>query len=77
MAGKPRTPPDQLEQWQKRLRAATDAMHQLREQAMEAELAFRATVNDAFDAGLSSTPIVEATGLSLGRIYQIKRGTRR
>jgi hypothetical protein len=77
MAGKPRLSPDALAEWQLKLSAAAEDMHKLRENAMDAELRLRALINDAFDAGLSVTPICEATGMSLGRVYQIKRGTRR
>jgi len=77
MAGKPRLAPDQLTDWQSRLATAAAELHRLRGDAQEAELELRATILEAFAAGLSVTPIMEATGLSLGRIYQIKRGTRR
>lgn len=52
-------------------------MRTLRDRSTQAELELRALILDAFAAGLTVTPIVAATGLSLGRVYQIKRGTRR
>jgi hypothetical protein len=48
-----------------------------REEALSAEEELRVCVREAFDAGLSVTPISEATSLSISRIYQIKRGVRR
>lgn len=68
---------DQLTAWQNRLTAAADRMRSMRDEASAAELELRALILEAFAAGLSVTPIVQATGLSLGRVYQIKRGTRR
>jgi hypothetical protein len=68
---------DVVEHWKEQLVAATATLEKARTDAVEAEMAFRACVLGAFEAGLSVTPIMEATGKSLGRIYQIKRGTRR
>lgn len=77
MAGKPRLAPDTLETWKARLSEAAERLRTLRDEATEAELELRALILEAFEAGLSVTPIMQATGLSLGRVYQIKRGTRR
>lgn len=66
-----------VEEWKERLVAATATLDKARTDAVAAEMDFRACVLGAFEAGLSVTPIMEATGKSLGRIYQIKRGTRR
>jgi hypothetical protein len=77
MASKPKVTPDQLARWKETLAEAAAALERARGDATKAEQAFRACVLDAFEAGLSVTPIMEATGKSLGRIYQIKRGTRR
>jgi hypothetical protein len=77
MAHKPKAAPEVVQEWKAKLAEAAAALDQAREAAAVAEQAFRACVVDSFDAGLSVTPIMEATGRSLGRIYQIKRGTRR
>lgn len=77
MAGKPRLASDLLTDWQERLTAAAQRVKTARDDAVAAELELRALILEAFAAGLSVTPIVQATGLSLGRVYQIKRGTRR
>lgn len=77
MAGRARLAPDLREEWQTRLRSAAGQMRHDRDKALESELELRATIVEAFEAGLSVTPIVQSTGLSLGRVYQVKRGTRR
>jgi len=77
MASKPKVTPELLADWKKQLSVAAAEMHKQRDKAAEAELALRTCIQEAFAAGLSVTPIMDATGLSLGRVYQIKRGTRR
>jgi hypothetical protein len=77
MAHKPKAAPEVVDDWKARLVEAMAEMTKRRDEAAAAEQALRATVQSAFAAGLSVTPIMEATGLSLGRVYQIKRGTRR
>jgi hypothetical protein len=66
----------QVREWQVRLSAARDRLEAAREEADAADEAFRQIVCDAFDAGLSVTPIQMAVGLTASRVYQIKRGRR-
>lgn len=77
MAVKQKLSPEQLDQWKASLAEATARLNKKRDEAAEAELDLRTCILAAFAAGLSVTPIMEATGYSLGRVYQIKRGTRR
>ena len=77
MAHKPKAAPELVEDWQGRLVDAAAELTKRRDDAAAAEQALRTCIQQAFEAGLSVTPIMEATGLSLGRCYQIKRGTRR
>jgi hypothetical protein len=76
VANKPKPPPDVEEHWRKVLREATVELQRKRAEALRAEHFQRMCVRDSFDAGLSVTPIREETGLTVSRLYQIKRGTR-
>ena len=50
---------------------ATEYLKLEREAALSAEEELRVCVREAFNAGLTFTPISEATGLSTARIYQM------
>lgn len=69
------TEPDTGE-WTRRLKEARSQLEAARSAADEADQAFRATVREAFAAGLTVVPIQEATGLTTSRLYQIKAGRR-
>jgi hypothetical protein len=77
MANKPRPPDDLVDTWSTVLTEASEDLQRKRTEAMQAEDVLRITVRDAFDAGLTVTPIADATGLTVSRLYQIKRGVRR
>jgi hypothetical protein len=77
MANKPKPPEDLVDTWSTMLADASDDLQKKRGEALRAEDVLRICVRDAFDAGLTVTPIREATGLTVSRLYQIKRGVRR
>lgn len=77
MASRPRPSAGQLRTWQRKLERKAGQMRTLRGRSTQAELELRALIVDASAAGLTVTPIVVATGLSPGRVHQIRRGTRR
>lgn len=59
-----------------KLTDARQALDDARQAATDAEMALRETIIEAFAAGLSGTPIGEATRYTISRIYQIKAGRR-
>lgn len=67
---------EQLDVWMPRLIAATEHMRVKRQEAIDAEHELRDCIRDAFADGLTVNPIMEATGYSQGRCYQINRGVR-
>jgi hypothetical protein len=77
MVNKAKPAPDVLASWQLMLAEATEDLALKRQEVAVAEEMQRVCIREAFDAGLAVTPIREATGLSVGRLYQIKQGLRR
>lgn len=76
MVGKTRWDPTLVEVWTVRLKAARRRLEDARGETAAAEESFRDTVRNAFEAGLSVTPMHHATGLTKNRLYQIKQGRR-
>jgi hypothetical protein len=62
---------DLVASWSAKLTEATEYLKLKREEALSAEEELRVCVREAFNAGLTVTPISEATGLSTARIYQM------
>jgi hypothetical protein len=67
--------PREVEERHRHLLAATAAdLDEKRQAAWESELRQRAAIRNAFEDGVTVTPIREETGLSTPRLYQIKNG---
>jgi hypothetical protein len=77
MVNKAKAPNDLVASWAAILARASDAQRKKEEEHDRATEFRDVCVRDAFDAGLTVDPISDATGLSVGRLYQIKRGVRR
>lgn len=76
MANRPR-PSDEL--WEKevaKLQAAIDERDAAQKAATAADMKLRRVIKAAFKNGLAASYISEASGLTVSRLYQIKRGTR-
>jgi hypothetical protein len=76
MANKAKPSPDLLAGWMVRLTAATEELQEARTTSALAEKQLRLMIREAFDDGLAAPMIAEATGLTISRLYQIKRGVR-
>jgi hypothetical protein len=71
------TPPmDTVKALSTRLFEAVEDLKVKRAEAYRAEERLRTCVVDAFDAGMGAQAIREATGYTISRLYQIRRGTR-
>jgi hypothetical protein len=76
MPNHPKATADVVAYWKDILVAANEELKRKRAEALRAEEVRDACVRDAFEAGLTVYPVREATGLSVGRIYQINQGVR-
>jgi hypothetical protein len=76
MAGKSAQAPELIDTWTERLEAVTRRRAEAQSALDAADKEFRTTINDAFGAGLSVTPIKNVTKLTISRLYQIKAGRR-
>lgn len=63
-------------QWEKRLVEAVDHRNHHAARAVTANAEWKATVLDAFDAGLTIPRIAELSGLTVVRIDQVLAGER-
>jgi hypothetical protein len=72
MANRKGAPPEVEERHRALLRSAAADLDEKRQLAWESELRLRSAIRDAFDEGVTVTPVREETGLSTPRIYQIK-----
>ena len=77
MARRPKPATENVATWTSILQNAAAELEQKRAEARFVEENLRTCIREAFEAGLTVEPIMAATGLSLGRVYQIKRGVRR
>lgn len=76
MANRPR-PSEEL--WEKevaKLQQAVTERDEAQKAAHTADMRLRRVIKAAFKNGLSASYISEATGLTVSRLYQVKRGTR-
>ena len=76
MANRPR-PTEEL--WEREVAKLVNAINE-RDEAQKAanaaDMKLRRVIKAAFKNGLSASYISEASGLTVSRLYQIKRGTR-
>lgn len=76
MANRPRPTEELWETETTKLKKAVDARDAAQKEAHQADMALRKAIKSAFKNGLSAPYISEATGLTVSRLYQVKRGTR-
>jgi len=76
MANRPR-PTEAV--WEREVAKLEKAVHErdaAQKEAVRADMALRKAIKTAFNNGLSASYISEATGLTISRLYQVKRGVR-
>jgi hypothetical protein len=76
MAGKSPASPELIAEWTDVLHEACRELEAAEDQLVQAKEKFRATINAAFDAGLSVNPISQAINLTPSRTYQLRAGRR-
>lgn len=76
MANRPRPPADVLKKETSRIEKAVRKRERAQQAALDAEMELRDAIKVAFKNGLSASYISDATGLTISRLYQVKRGTR-
>jgi hypothetical protein len=77
MANKPKPLTELLATWIVMLAEAIEYLKLKRAEALRAKEELRVSIREAFDAGLAATPMRDATGRSVQRLYRIKRRGRR
>ena len=76
MARRRAVAPEVVDEWTTRLHDARRELEEINELRDQRIAQYRATICNAFAAGLSVTPIKAATGYTTSRLYQIKSGRR-
>ena len=76
MANRPRPSEELWNREAAKLQAAIDERDAAQKAATAADMKLRRVIKAAFKNGLSASYISEASGLTISRLYQIKRGTR-